>query len=445
MRDRLTFYEYDGFEDEAGQICDLLDATGLSLSEIHHLDWISKCHSKSGPVFDISQKNIRAQQFIGTICVGKKELQVLPKLLKSKQEEGRNAQILQNLFLMLEYVNQVEGLDADSRNLGFGSGSFIEVYIRIFSVRLNRLLRRFPPKGYVARRDNLHTLRGKLHFADHIRLNVANGSRVFCEYDEFTLDNPFNQLFKFVSDQLLKITSMSDSRKSLLRARDQLSDVADVVVSYESVKNLVVPDRARELKVVLALAKMFLRYLRSDLYGGHNSSVAVLIDMNELYENFCFNVLNRNKEALGIRSVEFQKGRRLVSGVRQLGDQEFQPKSMFSTFQDIVVEFESGKRLVIDTKYKLLDVTGKAHFGIANADVYQILAYRELNAGIDPTAVALIYPEHRERIRTEFKVNSPNDVRFIVTTVDLGLDLLQGVGPFVEEFREIFQKLGLTA
>lgn len=443
MRTKITFYEFDGFELDEGVISDRIEQAGLSPEEIRYLDWFSQKHSnKSSPVFQITPSSIRARQFVGTICIGGKEIQILPKLLKGKDEGS--GQLLQNLISMLEYVNQLEGIDSGIHRLAQHTGSFIEIYIRAFANRLLKLIQRNTPRSYVTNSGNLDFVKGRILFSENIKENPTNQAKVFCEYDEFTEDNIFNQTFKYVAESLSKVTSVSDTKKALVRSVALLSDVRLRSVSFQEVRNVSVPDRSRELADTFSLAKMFLKYLSSDLYGGTSKSVAVLIDMNELFESFIFNVLNRNSEKLQINKVTFQKGRRLVSGVRELGKSDFEPRSMFNTFQDIVVDFSTGRRLVIDTKYKLVGTNGQPHFGISGDDVYQILAYREISrTGDCDSSVSLFYPENREKMRLEFKINSENDVRFSAATLNIGYKMQGNVNPLVEEIRGVFESLGM--
>jgi 5-methylcytosine-specific restriction enzyme subunit McrC len=443
MRKRLTFFEYDGFIGADDQRTDdRLDHSGLSQNELKHLDWFSRRYANGESVFQITQSSIRAQQFVGTVCIGNKELQVLPKLLR-KRETHEQTQILKNLFFILEYVNQIEGIDSGAQRLGENTGSFIEIYVNIFANRLLRLLLKNPPKFYVTEYENLKCVRGKIALTEHIKQNFVDQSKIFCEFDEFTMNNIFNQTFRFVSNQLLHLTQVGETRKLLTRVIGLLSDIDDRVISYDSIKNLVVPHRAKDLNAVFSLAKLFLRYLSADVYTGRANSVAVLFDMNELFENFVFHILNRNCKQLGLSKVHFQKGKRLVHGVREIGASDFDNKSLFNTFQDIVLDFDSGKRLVIDTKYKLIG-DKRSHFGIANTDVYQMLAYKELNSNEEGATIALIYPENEEKMGLEFKINSLNDVRFSASTINLSCDLSAGVQPLVDEFYTLFKNLKLV-
>ncbi len=439
MNKCLTFYEYDGFERESGEITDRLDLSGLSSSECQSLEWLSRNYSISGNLFDISQSTIRARQFIGTVSLGNKSIQILPKLLRAKGLPEKE-RILKNLLVMLEYAHEIEEVDMGTFRLAESAGNFIEVYIHTFAKRLVQLLRRHPPKNYVNVIENTCFLKGRILFPENVRKNLVHQERVICEFDEFTEDNLINQAFRSVVSNLINVSSVPENRKLLQRASQLLEGVQQKVITYSDVRNLQIPKKDKALSSVFSLAKMFIRYTQPELYRGQQSSIAILIDMNELFEDFIFQLISKNRDAIGIKDVFFQKGQRLVSGLRNIGETAFTEKNMFNTYQDIVVEFENGKRLTIDTKYKLIGDGGKAHFGISNADVYQILTYRELNGGSD---VMLLYPRNEEDIRKEFRVTTERDVRFSVLTVNLGNDMRSQLGTLVQELRDAFVGLGL--
>ena len=189
---------------------------------------------------------------------------------------------------------------------------------------------------------------------------------------------------------------------------------------------------------------MFLRNIRTTISSGRAEGIAVVFDMNQLFESFVFELIRRNQDHLDVSSIEFQRGRRLVKGIRNLSEPKFEKRSLFGTYQDIVVTFRNHKSLIIDTKYKLLRTEEISRPNVANGDVYQLLAYREISPTQAPPAVALLYPEYQAPIKLEFRVNTEKDVRFAVATLALGVDLAAGVAPLLSELRSFFSALELT-
>lgn len=145
--------------------------------------------------------------------------------------------------------------------------------------------------------------------------------------------------------------------------------------------------------------------MRPEFSGQKKSKVfTLLFDMNELFEEFIFKVLQRNESSLGIK-VQAQKHKRLVNAERDfLSGGEWKTRSLFATFTDISVTPDNGRSFIIDTKYKIIH-SEKNHYGISNQDAYQVLAYRQIHKidAVEPS-VALLYPTEREDLQREFRV-----------------------------------------
>lgn len=94
------------------------------------------------------------------------------------------------------------------------------------------------------------------------------------------------------------------------------------------------------------------------------------------------------------------------------------------------------------SEYKLIG-DSKAHYGIANADVYQLLAYRELNSNKGNASVAPVYPQNNGSVRIELKTNSDNEVTFSATAVNLGADLQNDLCSIIAKFQQVFSGLNL--
>jgi 5-methylcytosine-specific restriction enzyme subunit McrC len=159
---------------------------------------------------------------------------------------------------------------------------------------------------------------------------------------------------------------------------------------------------------------------------------AILFDMNELFEQFIFEVLKRNSLTLRI-SVRAQSKKRLVTAERDiLNDGIWRAKNLFDTYTDIeVTSIDSGKKIILDTKYKLIGEG--AHYGVGNSDVYQILAYKQIHSdGKVVPNVGLVYPQHRANLTKEFQVNG-NGPTFFVTTLNLSNDLASNINELVRD------------
>lgn len=436
----LRFYEYGGFRDSLGNETDSLSASSLSSDEIQYLRALSETISPGKQIFDISASKIRANSMVGVISFNGIHIEILPKLLRNNQSHPNKVDnsILQNLMFMLSFTNGIEITDSGVGALAQNSDSFIEAYIAIFANRLSRHLIRFGcPKAYVEKSDNLNTVRGKISFAKHSSQNAFDQSRVYCDFAEFTENNGLSQAFKFVALSLIQLTRSSSTLSILNRCVGLLDGVEANYVSSNDIDRLAIGKREPNFVALVNLAKMFLKKLRPEFSGHRKGKVfTLLFDMNELFEEFIYQVLKRNESRLGIQ-VAAQKKRRLVTAERDfLNNGQWVDRSLFDTYTDIFVKPDSGVGFIIDTKYKIVH-SGKSHYGIGNQDAYQVLAYRQIHKSeaVEPS-VALLYPRSGEDLKKEFRVNGSNTT-FMAWTVDISVDLRTNMNFLIENLREL--------
>lgn len=436
----LRFYEYGGFQDALGNESDSISDTALSSDEIQYLRSISETASPGKAIFDITASKIRATSMVGVISFGGVHIEVLPKLLKSNQSVSGKSDnsILQNLMFMLSYTNAIEVTDSGVGSLARSCDSFIEAYISIFGDRLSRHLIRFgSPKAYVERSENLNTVKGKISFAKHSVKNTFDQSRIFCDFSEFTEDNGLSQAFKYVAQSVLRLTRSSPNVSALSRCVGLLDGVQANYISSEEVDRLAVGKRDPNFVALVNLTKMFLKKLRPEFSGQKKDRVfTLLFDMNELFEEFIYQVLKRHESVLGIQ-VAAQKRKRLVSAERDfLNTGQWVDRSLFDTYTDISVKPKDGPGFIIDTKYKIVH-SRKSHYGIGNQDAYQVLAYRQIHKlDTGEPSVALLYPRSGEDLQKEFRVNG-SGTTFMAWTVDISVDLRSSMESLVHNLRDL--------
>ncbi len=434
----IVFHEYSGFRKEDGKESTLLSDLGLSPHEEQILQSISIDGRSKNRVFEFSPNTIRARNVVGVILIGDLQIEIHPKLL-AKSSSGTTS-ILQNLMFMLSYAHQLDIEDSGIANLSRDFGSFIEAYIAIFSERLIRLLVKTGiPKRYEDRADNLSVIRGRINFARNSVINVVNRAKVYCEYTEFTEENVISRAFKYVAVGLKKICQSLESQRKLRMCLALLDGVTPAFVEPEVLERATFGRRDPNFSALIQLTKMFLGKLRPQ-FGriSQNKVFALLFDMNQLFEQFIYEVLRRHSSDLNI-DVKAQARKRLVTAERSfLETSDWIDRDLFDTYTDIeVISRKTGAKVILDTKYKIVGTT--PHYGIDNSDVYQILAYRQIHAsGVEVPNVGLLYPRFESDLRKEFKVNGAG-ATFFAATVDLSRDFRTSMSELVGELHQLLK------
>ena len=327
---------------------------------------------------------LEARHFVGSIKYKDFQLDIYPKYLASAEEDNGTQQLLK----MLAYTQKldIKNSQADSKCV---SGDFLEVIIWYYAFSLLEGLKKHIPHHYRIREDNLNSIRGRIDFIHNIRYNFANKTKVFCKYDEFTEDNLLNRTLYFVSHLLYRWTNSPETKQIFRSIFAIYADIQLTAVTLNETRGIRLSKNQQEFfSTPLKLAQLFLEHSTVNLYANTLQNIAVLFDMNRLFEEF---VAEKLKEELDKDKVESQVGQRLID--------KFEPEhSGIETKKyirtDILIKHRNNK-IIIDTKYK--DASK-----ISSSDIYQMLAYAQMHDTKGPTKnltkdttkdLFLIYPE----------------------------------------------------
>lgn len=369
MSDPIVIKEYDPLKKSELRGCDL---RGL----YNYIEKQGLSHA-----LKITPDGVEATSYVGVIKHKKLHLQILPKLICDKDDRQN---ILQNLIFMLSYTRKLEIKTTNDAKLSAAKNPFIEILIREYANSLFGCLKRLTPKNYVSEEDNLCYLKGKIKFAENIRLNACNQAKFYCQYDEFSENNALNQLFLFVSECLYSISKDSINKKILKFIINYYSDVELVRFDKFKAAKIMLSRNQQLFKKPFGLAKMFVEKTSVDLTKNRFESITLLWDMNKLFEEFVFEIMKEMQEELQCR-ISAQKHAKLLK--EKQNDGNFCKKR--DTFVDIMAEKDDGEKIVLDTKYKEFHGFDDA----ANSDIFQVSAYCLLH---NAKHAVLIYPRWGE-------------------------------------------------
>jgi 5-methylcytosine-specific restriction enzyme subunit McrC len=308
---------------------------------------------------------------------------VLPKVAKAI--DGGDGAARGLLIEMLRCLGGFRHIQTDSAKLVATHMPLLEVFIGEFLSAVKHLVKRGLRSDYNSQQDNLFALRGKLQMATHLRRNLCRRDRFFAEFDEFSPDRPENRLLHAALRRALAWTA-SQSHQQL--ARELCFVFAEVPESQHPFADFqrVRLDRGMaHYDGALAWARLILED-ESPLTGaGGHRAPSLLFPMEAVFEAFVAKHLARQ---LG-QGFTLHTQARSLSLVRHL------EKDWFRLKPDLLVQASKVNRLVLDTKWKLIDnqkATSSEKYGLDQGDFYQLHAYGQnyLEGNGD---VVLIYPK----------------------------------------------------
>ena len=158
-------------------------------------------------------------------------------------------------------------------------------------------------KGYVHRCENLKKIKGKISILNNERTNISvkRYDRIFCDYDEYSVNIPENRLLKkalLFSQRMVQ--AMGDSHHSYNTVRQMLARSLSL---FENVSHDVDIKEIRQIKEhklfkdyaeAIRLAKLVLShfdYSINKVSETDNKIVPFVLDMSLLYEHYVYGLL----------------------------------------------------------------------------------------------------------------------------------------------------------
>lgn len=264
----------------------------------------------------------------------------------------------------------------DSAEISKTKQPFLEILIAHYANILLNALQRHIPHHYETKEENLPAVRGRILFAKNQLVNMGNLARVYCQFDEFTSDNLLNQTFKFVAQALCLLTAVPATRARLNKILAIYEDVELRSISYAQAKKILLNRNQLIFKDVLDLALLFLQHSTISMHNKTFTHLAILFDMNKLFEEFVATVLERTFPG----QVQTQKSRTIIDSIGDYAN------TSYSIRPDILFRNDT----IIDTKYKILDLPDNKP---SEADIYQMLAY---NRFFNRRNIILCYPTFKQ-------------------------------------------------
>ena len=408
---RIELYEY--------QTKHISELTGCDLVGLQ--SFLGRNNLKKA--ISITPEGVHASSFVGAIKYRNTQIEVLPKLLSDSSDPAENVTMLKNLIYMLSYTKSLDVTVSDDAKLLSSANPFLEVLIREFAASLDNALKRSTPKNYIYEEDNLTYIKGKINFCKNIKYNHANKSKNYCVYNSFSENIALNQLFLFVASALLTVSKDFANVKLLRMITNVYADIDMRMFTYEQACKITLLRSQSAFRKPLELAKMFLSNSSVDLSKNRITSFALMWDMNKLFEEFVYRLIDTKCEDV---QVEFQKTKRLLKG------------DSHGKYRDTKVDIlmTSPRKVVIDTKYKRFETLDN----FANADVFQVSTYCLLH---NAKEAILIYPQWgKEKPQVpSFSLNTDTHDEYNIKfrTVNLHIDIKENLDTLVAEIQELLR------
>ena len=351
-------------------VLSLLDETGES-----GLNSVFRYHRHHGT------DSLQVQNYVGVVRTENEcQFEILPKVSSSaNQQTARDLLIKMLVELQSSPFNQGTTAELQAHKM-----SFLETFLRYFLDQIANIVRQGIARSYMSERDNLVYLRGKLSLTEHLKQNLFHKTKFFCEFDEYEANRPINRLIKRALEIVLRESREPRNLqhcRELLFWFDRVPPSTDIERDFRSLRN----DRfVQHYSPAMPSCKLILKGLNPLTKSGVHQTIALLFDMNRVFEDYVVTKL----------SVQFPWFQINVQTKGSFLVESFDHGAQFALIPDIELQHKSSNfRIIADCKWKLLDASQPNH-GISQTDMYQIFAYcKKCLPEQEDRSVLLIYPK----------------------------------------------------
>jgi len=333
---------------------------------------------------------IKPDNFCGFLSIDKKSYFIIPKICEN---EDRNLDIF--IFMIL-YAYDIKIKNIDNFNSSNIQDRLLSAFIKLFANRFLNELKSGIFREYITLQENLKVLRGK--YIIEKNFNNFYHQNIFCEFDEFSMNNELNRFFLYAIKVFKKYSNFSN----LYRCEAILDEVGFKNIDIQRI-NFNFNRLNSRFQNSFEIALLILQKLIPLTSKSNDKSFAFMFDMAEVFEKF-IGKLYQEVDCTTKLQVE-----------KNFGNLKLKP--------DIVT---SSK--IIDTKYKLIS----SKDDIKRDDKYQMFVYGT-NFKVKDTM--LLYPKHILDVDEKLKLGKGEDlINLELKSIDL--DFSGGYSEFVEEMRK---------
>lgn len=348
------------------------------------LEALEVYHGNQTPFFKLIRHGVQFNEYVGIIQIGKTTIEVLPKADKSGEKKWRK--------LLIGMIQTVWGFDVKSTgssSLKLKSNSILELYFELFLSEVEYLLHRGLIKRYRKNEGNQSSLKGSLKFSKHITQNLVHKERFYVNYTQYTNEHSIHEIL-FKTIQLLKKINTNPVLNGRIGALTlNFPEMRDIKINASTFHKIVYDRKNQHYKVALEIAKLLLLNYHPDISKGRNDVLALMFDMNNLWEQFIVVTLKRKLKSHHVSAQVTKSFWKPISGYSS----KMRP--------DIILKCkESQENYVLDTKWKNLN-----GYNPSPEDLRQMYVYHRF---YQAKKVALVYPSDQHSIQKGNYFSSEN-------------------------------------
>ncbi len=361
-----------------------------------HLKSLSKFLGNKGeddfPYYSLINNGVKFRHYVGVISVGNIQIEVLPKadrkVKKGEEEMNENDEKHlweEHLLEMLRVVYKLKVSRSTKADQQIKHSRVLDVFLNHFMDEVEHIMHVGLVKAYRRVEDNRTSLKGRLIMSKHIVKNLVHQERFYVDYTTYDRNHILNRLLYKTLRVIQDITASNDI---ILRAKTlmfEFPELNDIVISEALFNRLNFDRKTEDYRYAIDLVRMILlNYMPNMTYNRNNNVVALMFDMNKLWEEYVYITLRRQLTDYTVLAQNIKEFWR--SDSNKIGEKTIRP--------DIVIKKGDTCVAVLDTKWKIPQ-DGKP----SDSDLKQMYVYHKY---WETNYTALLYPGDYDKVEGHF-------------------------------------------
>ncbi len=292
-----------------------------------------------------------------------------------------------------------------------------DLFAEILTKGVSYLLKQGLHKEYINKHEVISTLKGKLNIHETIKEKLAQRLRLACEYDEFTINNIYNQIIKSTIFILLSQNDVKTERKQKLRKLmlffDEVEQINLKTIKWKSLRY------DRNNRIYQFLHKICEFIVQSKLFSTEEGEILVQHFSDKgialLFQRFVLEYYRQEHPEYNANSKEIKWC---------FTECENNYSNLPKMTSDIKLKI-NGRDLIIDTKFysKNMQENYETH-KIISHNLYQIFSYvmnedKEHEGKVDGM---LLYAHTDADLQPKGDYTTPDGNKIMIRTLDLSKD-----------------------
>jgi len=361
---------------------------GTPRLEIWQLEALQAYSGDKGcPYYSLIHKGVTFCEFVGVIQIGKTIIEVLPKADKNNDEELWRGILID----MLKAVGIFDIHAPSNANLHLKNNSILDLYFEWFISETEGLLHKGLIKRYHKTEGNSNALKGRLLFGNNIKYNLTHQERFYIQYTVYDKEHPLNSILYKTLNLLQQINSNGLLTSRIGNLLLNFPELPDIKVSDALFEKIQYNRKTESYRKAIDIARLLLLNYHPDIRSGKNDVLALMFNMNLLWEQFVYSSIRKFKKEGNTVTPQANKAFWKPEKGRK---SDLRP--------DIVINKGKVNCRVFDTKWK--NVNGS---NPSSEDLRQLYTYSKYH---QDAPSFLVYPGEANSVSTGIFLDEVNNI-----------------------------------